>query len=334
MQHAGIGAATDDRVIGNVGAVAVELVQQLGHDLVFHASRPAEAHRAYVRAAGDLAGAAHQTELAAALEQPHVVQHMIERDELLRRMRAHARLRAQRIDPADHVLVELLRQAHGVVDARALLHQPGQNLVDIGDRKGVVSAVILNCARGTGALAVPDLALAITLAHKQDVFRRPTPGDQHRHRLRLVKAGQVEEIAVLPVVVLDVVVPLPRWCRRQDRDRIAAHQPHQLRAPARELALDWIGHDYLADRCRSLVQYVPRWDVPFAQRLQLVEHQLHADAYELGEFGQGGLVGLFAVGGINAGARDLGQVAYDLAEFSRQTLRIGGTAGPPAARDT
>ena len=88
--------------------MAVELVQQLGHDLEFHAARAAEAHGAHVRAGRDLPGAAHEVDLRAALEQPHVVQHVIERHELLRRVHAAARLRAQRVDPADHALIELL----------------------------------------------------------------------------------------------------------------------------------------------------------------------------------------------------------------------------------
>ena len=39
MQHAGIRPAADDRVIGDVGAAAVELVQDLRHHLVLHAAR-------------------------------------------------------------------------------------------------------------------------------------------------------------------------------------------------------------------------------------------------------------------------------------------------------
>ena len=162
-------------------------------------------------------------------------------------MRAAARLGAQRIDPADHALVEFLVQAHGVVDARAFLEQAGQNLVDVGDRKGVVGAVVLDRTGGTGALAVPDLALAVAFANEQHVFRRRASGDQDRHRLGLIEAAQVIKIAVLPVVVLDVVVALARRRGRQDRDGIAAHQAHQLGAAAGEFALDWIGHECLGN---------------------------------------------------------------------------------------
>ena len=56
MHDAGIGAAADDRMIGEVGVVRAELVQHLRHHLVFHAPGPREAHGAAVRADGDLRG--------------------------------------------------------------------------------------------------------------------------------------------------------------------------------------------------------------------------------------------------------------------------------------
>ena len=57
MHDAGIGAAADDRVIGNVGVVRAEFMQHLGHDLVLHAPGPREAHGAAVGADRDLRGA-------------------------------------------------------------------------------------------------------------------------------------------------------------------------------------------------------------------------------------------------------------------------------------
>ena len=68
MQYAGIGAAADDRVVGNVRAVAVELMQQFSHHFVFHATRATEAHAAHVCTGRDRAGAAQQVDLGAALE--------------------------------------------------------------------------------------------------------------------------------------------------------------------------------------------------------------------------------------------------------------------------
>ena len=64
-----------------------------------------------------------------------------------------------------------------------------------------------------------------------------------------------------------------------------------------------------------------------AQRLELIEYQLHAHAHELHQFRQRRFVGFRAVGGVDAGARDLGQVAHDLAQIAGQALRIGGAVG-------
>jgi hypothetical protein len=56
-------------------------------------------------------------------------------------------------------------------------------------------------------------------------------------------------------------------------------------------------------------------------------------AHELGQFRQRRFVGFLAVARIDAGTRDLGQIAHDLAQLSRQALRIGGTAGAKAIQE-
>ena len=88
--------------------------------------------------AQDTRGLAHGVDLRSALEQAHVVQHMVERDHLLRRMPAIARLGPQTIHPADHALVELGMRAHRVEHLGAVLDESGQDLVEVGDRKSVV----------------------------------------------------------------------------------------------------------------------------------------------------------------------------------------------------
>src|SRR5207302_8152053 len=109
------------------------------------------------------------------------------------------------------------------------------DLVDVADREGVVGAVVARGAGRTGAAPVPGLAHPVVLAHEQDVPGLRPPGHQHGHGLRLAEAGEVMEVAVLAVGILDVVVPLPHRGRRQNGDRVASHQAHELAAPAREL---------------------------------------------------------------------------------------------------
>ena len=157
-------------------------------------------------------------------------------------MAAVARLRAQAVDPADHPLVEVRIDAHGVEHLRAVLEQPGQDVVDVVDREGIVGAVVAGGALGPGALAVPGLALRVAIAHEQDVFGLLAARHQHGDRLRLAEAGQVVKVAVLAIGVLDVVVALPHRRRRQDRDGVAPHQAHQLAAAAREFfTADYLG---------------------------------------------------------------------------------------------
>src|SRR5690606_41932457 len=61
-------------------------------------------------------------------------------------------------------------QTHRVVDARAVLHQAGKDVVDIADRKRIVGAVIARGSFRSCPPAVPCLAQWIAIAHEQDVF--------------------------------------------------------------------------------------------------------------------------------------------------------------------
>src|SRR5690554_7883012 len=108
-----------------------------------------------MRRDGDARGPAHHADLGAALVEARLVQKVIERDQLARRMSALA-LRVQRVDPAEQTRVEL-SGADRVIDALAALEQPGQDLVDVAYRKCVVGAVMLDGARGTRASAFPHL---------------------------------------------------------------------------------------------------------------------------------------------------------------------------------
>ena len=176
------------------------------------------------------------------------MQRMIERHEFLRRLQPAARLRAQTVYPADHALVELLAQAHRVEDTRAVLEQAGQNLVDIGDREGVIGAVVFDRAIRARASAVPDLTLAITLAHEQDILGWRATRNQHCDRFGLVEAGQIIKIAVLPVVVLDITIAVAHRGRRQDRDGITTHLAHECAAAACEFGPVWSSHRDLGNR--------------------------------------------------------------------------------------
>ena len=245
-------------MVGDVGVVRAELVQDLRHDLVLHAARAREAHGAAVRADGDLRGAAQLALLGAALVEAHVVEHVAERDELLGRTGALPRVHAHAVHPAEHAGIELEVRPHGVEDARTLLHQARQNLVDVGDREGIVRAVALDRALGTRPCAVPRLAQRVVLAHEQQILGMRTARHQHRHGIGLGKAAQVIELAVLAIGVLDVAVAMAHRGGGQDGDGVLADHAHELPPAAREFltihaaAAILLSHGNQCSRCGTV----------------------------------------------------------------------------------
>ena len=197
VEHAGVRAGRDDRRIRALGAVAPEFVQELGLELVFVHAGPDRLHRAPVCRDRDLRGAAHRARLRPALEQPHLVQQVVERDELARRVAALA-LRVQRLDEREQPLVELVG-AERVVDAVAALEQSGQDVVEIRDRERIVGAVRRDGALRPRARPVPELALGIALAAEHQEFALRPTRHEHRDGLGLREAREVEEVAVGPV---------------------------------------------------------------------------------------------------------------------------------------
>ena len=123
--------------------------------------------------------------------------------------------------------------AHRVVTRVAALEQARQDVVDVADRERIVGAVVAHGAIRSGATAIPGLAGRVAIAHEQDVFAVRASRNQHGHRFRFVETGQVMEIAVGPVVVMDVAVALPLGRGGKDGDGALAHELHQLVAAAR-----------------------------------------------------------------------------------------------------
>ena len=188
---------------------------------------------------GDARRFAHEVKLGARFEEPHVVQHMLERDDLVRRVAALAHLGAQAVDPTDQALVEFRVHAHRVIHGGAALDETRQDVV----------RTVLTCRPfGASAAAIPGLPRRIAIAHKEDVFGGLTPGHQNRDRLGLAKPGEIEEVAVLAVGVLDIVVAhLHRRCRH-DGDGVATHDAGELPPAACEFVL---GYGFTPLRCHG-----------------------------------------------------------------------------------
>ena len=157
----------------------------------------------------------------------------------MRRMATMLGQRAQSVDPTDHALIEVPVDPDGVEHPGAVLHETGEDVVDIGDRERIIGAEPAARARRTGTPAIPGLACRITVSHEQQVLALRSPRHQHRDRLRFGETGEVVEVAVLPIGVLDVVVAQMHGRSGDDGDGIAPHLAHQrTSAPGIFLAAD------------------------------------------------------------------------------------------------
>ena len=212
-----------------------EFVQHFRHHLVLHAAGTCEANRSAVSADRDLRGAPQTGLFRAALVEAHVIEHMVQRHEFLQAARALAGLHLESIDPAQDAGVEIQMRSHRIEDLRALLHQSGQNFIDVLDRECIVRAIVFDRSFRPGARAIPGLPQGVVLAHEQKIFGVRTPGNQHGNRVGLREAAQIVKMAVLAVGVFNVAVAMTHGCGRQYRDRVLADHAHELAPSACEL---------------------------------------------------------------------------------------------------
>ncbi len=228
MQHAGIGAGGDDRVIGDaLRAVAAEFVEQLGFQVVLAQPFTRRAHGAHMGLGRDLGGAAHGDNLAGVLEQAHLVEDGADVDR--RRWRGHAgtALHAHRFQPAPHLHVGAGVGGQRVGHHGVVGQQRRQQGVDLLDRMRFVEAEGRLRAFRAIAEAIPDLAFFVLGAAEQDAaLGAGRLRHQDQHCLRLGEAGQVVEIAVVAIGI--VAIAVAHGFRRGGQDRHAAAAGAQL----------------------------------------------------------------------------------------------------------
>ena len=219
VQHAGIRAGRDDRRVSRrLRAEFAERVEQLGFEFVLAHAGMARGHRAAMRLRGNLSGAAHDGEFVVVLEEPHLVE---QRDQVARgsgRGDAAAALRAHRVEPAAHLFVQLRRGAERVMQRWLVGENARQLRVDFVDGERGVEAERLARAVRAETETFPRFALDILLAAEQDRSRFARRGAcvQHQQRLGFGEAGQIVEVAVVPVGV--VGVPVAQLFRRGGDD--------------------------------------------------------------------------------------------------------------------
>ena len=84
-----------------------------------------------------------------------------------------------------------------------------------------------------GTPTVPYFLLRIALAAKQNVFPVRPAGHQHRHGLGLGKMGEIIEVAIGAILVINVAIPQTNG-RRGDNCDAALHVLHQFATPLLE----------------------------------------------------------------------------------------------------
>ncbi len=91
-----------------------------------------------------------------------------------------------------------------MVDLLRLREDSGQLLLEVADLEGLVGPVVPLRSLGSGAVARPGLRFPVPGLHEEGVGGAAV-GAKDRHRLRVIEAGQVPEVAVLPEGILGVV---------------------------------------------------------------------------------------------------------------------------------
>ena len=236
VQRARVRAAGHDGGIGRGAAPRPgELVEQLRLDLVLAHPRTADTHGALVGGGADPRRLRHHADLRLALEQPHLVDEVIEHDELAGAA-AGAPAAADLRDPSEHALVELPEVSHRVVDPGRVFDQPRQDLVDVFDGKRIVGAVALAHPFQSEPGAVPLLRLGVALPAEQHELALIAPGREDRHRLGFGETGEIVEVAVGPERKLDVSIARLHRRRGHDGDAPLLHHLHQPPAAFREFS--------------------------------------------------------------------------------------------------
>ena len=154
----------------------------------------------------------------------------------MRRRGTVTHLRFNVVDPLHQLAVELRADAEAGVNAVFAFDQAGQNVVDVADRKGIVTAQHLGCGFRADATAGPDFLLFDFFLTEQHVLAVLAAGNQHQYGMLFGKAAEVIEIGILAERMLDIAVAHRHRRGRHNGDAVRAHQLHQLTTTFRVFA--------------------------------------------------------------------------------------------------
>ncbi len=152
---------------------------------------------------------------------------MRQRHKLVRRTDTGAALAPHLVHPAEDALIKGGILAHGVENAILFLQQTRHDVIQVGDRKRIIGAIL-----GAGPLhprsqPVPDFHFWIALAAQQHELALGASGNDDGHGLGLGKPGQVEEIAVTAERKVRVTAAHAHAGGGNNGDAVVAHHVHQ-----------------------------------------------------------------------------------------------------------
>lgn len=126
VQNAAVGTTTHDRRVGlEAGPCSGTMAQDSSFQLILMDTRPGQTHRRAVGLGGDLRRTAHHRQLLFILEQPHLVQQVVQQHQLLRSLRSLTCPGAYRVEPATDPAIHVLVAAQGIKDAPGRLPAGG-----------------------------------------------------------------------------------------------------------------------------------------------------------------------------------------------------------------
>ena len=119
-----------------------------------------------MRLHADIGGLLHQRNFIGRFEEPQLIQQMAQFQKLLRRLRALPHLRAHTVDPANQLEIKLGIAPKVVMHTPAAFQQAGQDVVDIGNRVGIIQPECIYRAFWSQPWPIPTFTLQIALAAK------------------------------------------------------------------------------------------------------------------------------------------------------------------------
>src|SRR5690606_1237121 len=202
-------SADNRRVGGGAGTVSHEGVDQLRFQMVLVTTLAGPLHGAAMGFGTDLSGFRHRLDFIGTLVQAQIMEQVLQRDELARRMGTGADLATDDLDPVHHPGVKVLILAQRVVDPAAALDHPGQDVINVGYRERIIEAKALDGTFGAGQEAVPQFFLRVPLLAEQDRLAVLPSRNEHQYGFRLTKSSQVLEVAVLAERMQDITITDP-----------------------------------------------------------------------------------------------------------------------------